>query len=511
LVATARPETRVARTSTAGRRYLTGALAGLALPFAFAPFDWFALAPLCYAALFLSWYGAAPRVAAGSGFCFGLGGFLFGIHWIYISVGVFSPAPTLLAIGLTVGLAAAMAVYPAIVGWVQARWCSNGGARVWLLVLPALFVLAEWLRGWLLTGFGWLSAGYSQTDSWLAGYAPVLGLHGVSLAVLLLAGVALTIALGSRRERMAALTAGAAIITAGAVLDGREFTQPKAGSLTAALVQGAVSQDMKWLPSQLPQTMSLYSELTSAAHGADLIVWPEAAIPQLYENMSRYLDDIERSAAAAGSTVMLGMLRAHPSTGTAQNAIFALGHPELVYVKRHLVPYGEYFPVPDFVKAWLRSLDLPTIDTVPGEAGQPPFALLGERIAITICYEDVFGAEQLHSLPEATLLVNVSNDAWFGESIAADQHLQIARMRALEAGRYLLRSTNTGITAVIDPHGNVVERLPQFEPGVLTASVRGFSGATPYANWGNAAVLVLCAGLLLGYAATTKFTMRPGT
>jgi apolipoprotein N-acyltransferase len=182
---------------------------------------------------------------------------------------------------------------------------------------------------------------------------------------------------------------------------------------------------------------------------------------------------------------MLGILRIHEPTRTPQNALYLLGNPDTVYVKRHLVPYGEYFPVPDFVRAWMRAMELPNIDVVAGDPDQPLLDLDGERIAVTICYEDVFGAEQLHFLPEATLLVNVSNDAWFGDSIAPHQHLQIARVRAAEAGRFMLRSTNTGVTAIIDPHGGVEATLPQFEPGVLEGTVRGYTGATPYARFGN--------------------------
>jgi apolipoprotein N-acyltransferase len=163
------------------------------------------------------------------------------------------------------------------------------------------------------------------------------------------------------------------------------------------------------------------------------------------------------------------------------------------------------------VRSWLRAMELPAVDTEPGEQGQLPLDVLGEQIAVTICYEDVFGAEQLHYFPAASLLVNVSNDAWFGDSIAAAQHLQIAQMRAAEAGRYLLRSTNTGLTAVIDPFGRVVARLPQFEAGVLKASVQGFTGQTPYARWGNYAVVLASLAVLAIQVAMTKLTIRPGT
>jgi apolipoprotein N-acyltransferase len=198
---------------------------------------------------------------------------------------------------------------------------------------------------------------------------------------------------------------------------------------------------------------------------------------------------------------MLGMLKYHPQG--AQNAVFTLGQSDSTYTKRHLVPYGEFFPMPDFLRPWIASMNLAFPDSQPGEAGQRPVDLLGERIAVTICYEDVFGAEQLHSFPEATLLVNVSNDGWFGDSIAPHQHLQIARMRSVEVRRWQLRSTNTGVTAVIDPFGEVSARLPQFEPGVLRAAVPGVTGTTPYIVWGNYAVLLLAAAVLGAHWAFT--------
>ncbi len=304
--------------------------------------------------------------------------------------------------------------------------------------------------------------------------------------------------LGTTRERAAAVALVVAIWAVGLSLRDHDFTQPKERALSIALVQGAITQDLKWKPEQLPGTLALYRGLTLENAGTDLIVWPEAAIPTLVEYVGDFLAGVRKAVAKSGTTVLLGTLRLPPNADTTdpsieefQNILVALTDPPQIYVKRHLVPFGEYFPVPDFIRSWMRLMNLPTGDAIPGADDQPPLDAAGERIAVTICYEDVFGAEQLHSLPDATLLVNVSNDAWFGDSIAPHQHMQIARVRAAEAGRYLLRATNTGVTGVIDQHGRVVATMPQFTTGVLKQTVRGYTGATPYARVGNYLVIVV--------------------
>lgn len=479
------------RPSSRTKALALAALAGGVLPLAFAPFHLWWLAPVSYAALFALWRRATPREAFQRGFVFGAAEFLLGVYWIYISVHEIGEAPIWIALLLMLGLVAVMAVYPALTGWIAARWLGTDRSWHWLGSLPALFVLMEWLRGWFLTGFGWLSPGYSQTESWLAGYAPVFGVLGVGWGVLLLAGVLLTLVSGSIRGRVAAAATALLLLGFGFIAERTAWTSARDREITVALAQANIVQTLKWDPAELPGILRQYRELTLEALGSDLIVWPEVAIPDYFEAQTRYFDEIESLTEAAGSRILASAWHYHEAG--AQNAVFALGSDNGIYVKRHLVPYGEYFPVPDFVRSWMRALGLPTIDTEPGGAGQSPIDLLGEHIAVTICYEDVFGAEQLHSFPEATLLVNVSNDAWFGESIALPQHLQIARMRAAEVRRWQLRATNTGFTVVIDPFGRVTDELTAFEPGVLKATVRGMDGTTPYILWGNWMVVLLAA------------------
>jgi apolipoprotein N-acyltransferase len=484
-------------------RCLASGVAGALLVLAFAPFELFFVAPLSFAAFFYLLRDARPRAAFLVGLCFGLGSFGFGVHWTYIAIHDFGGAPIVMAVLVSFALVLALSLFVAVACFCAARWLGTRGAMAWLVTLPATWVLAEWLRGWLFTGFGWLAAGYSQTGSWLMGYAPVLGLYGMTWAVLLCGGALLTLALGTSRERVAAAVTLAIVVGGGWAAHRHGWTVAKERPVTVALVQGAVAQDMKWRPELLPGIRDLYRGMTEPLAGTDLVVWPEAAIPDLYENNGRYLDAMQQWSEQHGSALLLGILRL-PETATSanetfQNVLIALTEPRVTYVKRHLVPFGEYFPVPSFIRGGLRLLDLPYTDGVPGAHDQPALDAAGERVAVTICYEDVFGGEQLHYLPDATLLVNVSNDAWFGHSIASHQHLQIAQVRAAEAGRYLLRSTNTGITAVIDPRGRVVETVPQFEVAVLEQTVRGYTGATPYARWGNVPVVV---GALLALLAS---------
>jgi apolipoprotein N-acyltransferase len=314
----------------------------------------------------------------------------------------------------------------------------------------------------------------------------------------------LTLVLGTLRERVLAAAAIAAVWLGGLAASTQSFTVPKERELDVALAQGNIAQELKYLPEQLPAMMTLYAELTKQGAGADIVIWPEAAIPTYIEYVDTYLEAVRRAAAEQGSTVLLGILRLAPGAESIeefQNVVISLTDERQLYIKRHLVPFGEYFPVPGFIRDWMRYMNLPTGDAIPGDPDQPPFDIAGEKLAITICYEDVFGAEQLHSLPEATLLVNVTNDAWFGDSIAPHQHLQIARVRAAEAGRYLLRAANTGVTAVINPHGKIVDSLPQFRTGLLEATVRGYTGSTPYARFGNWLVVILTlAALAVAYA-----------
>ncbi len=492
------------------RFFLTGTALWLALPagaalsLAFAPFDAWPLAWACPAYLFLLWQGATPKRAAQAGFAFTAGTYLAGTYWLYHSIHGIGQAPLLLTLFVMLALVAIMAAYTAFTGYALARWLAPPGGlgprlapvlRL-LLVFPAAWTLLEWFRGWFLSGFPWLALGYTHLDTPLAGFAPVGGVYAMSFAVALCAG-ALVVLLGEgMRARAAALALIAAVWLAGFVLARQTWTQPIDGPVSVAIVQGAVPQEMKWSAEQRDATIDLYRDLTRPHLGTDIILWPEAALPALAHELSEVLNREWTLASEQGSDLVLGQIRYDFDSQVYYNAVLALGDEPQWYAKRHLVPFAEFFPVPAWVRNWLRGMNLPYSGFRAGDSDQPALQAGGQKLAVTICYEDAYGSDQLRVLKDATLLVNVTNDAWFGDSTAAYQHLQISRTRALEAGRMLLRAANDGVSAIIGADGRIEATLPRFQPGVLTGNVQPRTGLTPYARGGNWPIVVTCLAIL---------------
>ncbi|MFZ9050006.1 MAG: apolipoprotein N-acyltransferase [Steroidobacteraceae bacterium] len=472
---------------------------GAACSLSFAPAGLYLLGTACIAGLFWTWESASARRAALYGFAWGVGLFLAGAYWIFTAVYVFGRAPAWLALLLLLGLVAIMAAWYALLGWAVVRLTPRSGPLRWLVVAPAAWVLVEWARGWVLSGFPWLQAGYAHIDSPLSGLAPVGGVHLVGLAAALTAGGVLAAILGTARQRASALLVLAVTWVVAAALQGRAWTAVAGDAMEVAVVQGAVPQDLKWDAAHRRQTLELYQGLNREALGARLIVWPEAALPMLADQAMPFLTSVWRESVRAGSHLMIGLLRYDANQDQVYNGLIALGDEDPAwYYKRRLVPFGEFFPVPATVRRWMRLMSLAYSDLTPGPASQPALRVAGQRVGVTICYEDAYGAEQLAVLDEATLLVNVTNNAWFGDSNAPHQQLQMARFRALEAGRYLVRATSNGISAVIGPEGGLRARAEQFVPVVLRAEVRPHTGLTPYARVGNGPILLLC---LLGLMA----------
>jgi apolipoprotein N-acyltransferase len=489
---------------TRGRWY--SALAGACLPLSFAPFDvWFLAAPI-FAALFYLWEGETPREAAWRGFWFGFSAFAAGTYWLYISIHVFGGAPVPVAAALMLGLFWLMAMYAALSGYLAARLTTLPGVFRWCFAWPAIFIVFEWFRVWMFTGFPWLTIGYGQIDGPFRNWAPLGGVHAVSLVTVMLGGVLLSLIRCQGRDRVVAGAACIMIFVATWALNDRTWTRVLPQLVRVSLVQGSIPQDRKWLPEQRLPTLALYRDLTFSLHKPDLVIWPEVAIPTMRVFVQDYLDDLGEWARERNMQIYLGILTVDEPTGRYRNSLIGVGRHDAAYHKRHLVPFGEFFPVPDFVRKWMRGAGLPNQDTVAGSYDQGPLPLGELLISPSICYEDAYGSEQLDFLPEAQLLINVSNDAWFGDSIAPHQHLQIARMRALEAGRPMLRATNTGITAIISSTGQIMRRLPQFETRVLSGAVKPRTGATPYVSMGNYPLLIVCLALIAaaGYLARRR-------
>jgi apolipoprotein N-acyltransferase len=471
---------------------------GAAVSLAFAPFGWWPLGILGTAYLFALWHDASPRRAAAAGFLFTAGTFLAGTYWLYHSVYEIGHAPIALTIFVIVAIAGVMGGYTALVGYVLTRWVRVQGALRWLVVLPAAIAVLEWFRGWFLSGFPWLALGYTQTDAPLAGFAPIVGVYGVSFTVTLTAGALVALLFGSSRTRIAAASTGVALWILGFALWDHEWTRPHGQPVTVAIVQGAVPQELKWDQAQFEATLELYRNLTASHLGAGIIVWPESALAAPVEMLGGFLGPQWDAAKRSGSTLVLGQLRRDPRRDVYYNAVLALGDGPQWYAKRRLVPLAEFFPVPEFIRNWLQGMDLPYSGFEAGGDSQPALDAAGQKLGVTICYEDAYASDQLAVLKDATLLVNVTNDAWFGDSTAAHQHLQISRMRALEAGRTMLRAANDGISAIIGPDGRVTSTLPRFQPGVLTGSVQPRVGLTPYARFGNWSVIAFSLAVLLG-------------
>jgi apolipoprotein N-acyltransferase len=443
-----------------------------------------------------------------------------GVSWVYVSLHDYGGMPMLVAAACTAAFCAYLALYPAAVALLMRRLNAPPASSL-LVLFPATWMLAEWLRGWILTGFPWLALGYSQVPgSPLVGYAPVLGVCGVSLATAAVAGAIALIAErawsrgrlpASRQAKAIAVEAplwlAAAALAAGLVLQSRQWTQPVGAPTSVALIQGNVAQELKWRPERARQTLELYLELTRSTR-AKLTLLPETALPMFNVDLPHgYLDQLAAHVGSAGGDLLTGVPE-YAGPGRYYNSVISVGvSPAQVYRKVHLVPFGDYFPLTWLFGWFMNLLDIPMSDFSHGSPEQKPIAVAGLKVAANICYEDVFAEEIVRQLPEATLLANFTNDAWWGRSLGSRQHLQIAQMRSLETGRFMLRATNTGVTAIIDPRGRIALVAPEFEVAVITGEVRGYTGATPYVRWGNTAA-VLIAGLMLAMGVLSRRAVR---
>ncbi|TMH02683.1 MAG: apolipoprotein N-acyltransferase [Betaproteobacteria bacterium] len=492
---------------------LAALLLGAATVFSFSPFGASLLPALTLAGLFALWRTSSPGRAFALGLAFGLGLFAVGVSWVYIALNTFGDMPALLAALGTAVFCAYLALFPALTGWITARTTAcDSIAR--LMVAAAAWTLSEWLRGWLFSGFGWLSVGYTQVATPLAGYAPIGGVLVPGLLLALTAAVLADAVTGvdANGRRLLASTVAVAIVWAsGYALTRVDWSHPVGEPTTVSLLQGNIGQDLKFEPSYREKTFAIYADLVAKSRGR-LIVLPESALPVFADEVPPEYVALLRSAAQHnGGDLLLGLFFFEPRASVDEddryyNSVVTVGTaaPQ-VYRKHHLVPFGETIPLKPVFGWFIRNvLAIPLADQTPGAAYQEPFVVAGQRLAVNICYEDAFGGELARRAADATLMVNVTNDAWYGHSLAAEQHDQIAAMRALETARPMLRATNTGITSIIDHHGVESSRLPWFTRGVLEGTIAGRQGVTPYVRFGDALVVALALLII----ATTLFLTR---
>ena len=484
---------------------LLAVAAGGVTTLALAPFDFWPLALFAVAAFYLGMRGLTPRQAFGRGWCYGFGLFGAGTSWIYVSIHTYGGASVLLAGLLMLAFIAAIALFFALPAWLWARWLRRNEALLAdALAFAALWLLQEAFRGWFLTGFPWLYSGYSQLDGPLAGLAPLGGVWLISFALALTA--ALLCNLHRLRARKSFLAAGVALLltpwVVGMALKDYAWTSPAGEPLKVAVFQGNIEQSMKWDPKQLSAQLELYRDMTFTSRQADLIVWPETAVPVLKENADGYLAMMGRFASDRGAALITGVpVRDRNERGENRyyNGITVTGQGDGLYYKQKLVPFGEYVPLQDLLRGLIAFFDLPMSDFARGPSDQALLQAKGHQIAPFICYEVVYPEFAAGLSARSDLLLTVSNDTWFGTSIGPLQHLQMAQMRALEAGRWMIRATNNGVTGLIDPFGRITAQVPQFQRAVLYGDVVPMQELTPYLRWRSWPLAVACL-LIFGWA-----------
>ena len=502
--AAAAPPDRVRRTSLpAWLVLLLAPAAGGLVTLSLAPFHLWPAAILACALYALLLASCSARQALWRGWLFGAGLFGSGASWVYVSIHVYGDAGVPLALALTVLFCAGLALLHTLQAWLYVRFLRPlpGGM---LLGFAALWVLGEWLRSWLLTGFPWLYLGYSQIDTWLAGWAPITGVFGLSFGVAF-SGSCLFLAWRGRQVAMLVSYGGllASLWIGGLMLRPIEWVAPASEApLRVALYQPNIPLEEKWRPGAYGGILRQYERALVPLLDRDLILWPESAIPRVYDQARGFLDPVAARVARGDGTLITGI----PTRNAEQqyfNSIIALGQGGGLYRKQRLVPFGEYVPLEQWLRGLIAFFDLPMSHFSAGEAGQPPLRAGNHRVAPLICYEVVYPGLAARSARDAELLVTISNDSWFGRSIGPLQHLQMARMRALENGRFMLRGTNNGVSAIIDHRGRIVARTEQFVETTLTGRAQVMLGHTPFTSFGStpllAALLLLLAAMSLLY------------
>lgn len=458
---------------------------------------------------------ASWRQAAAAGFSYGLGWFGFGISWVHVSIDQFGGLPLIASLGLMALLVAYLALFPALAALLSYKLRShqNQQLAISILTFAACWVLVEWLRSYLLTGFPWLSLGYSQTSAGLASYAPFFGETGITFIM-----AATAAALSRLYQHAPILPRVIPAILAALILSSAPLLEQFRGwhysgqTVSVVMVQGNIKQDLRWEPEQEWPTMLKYLDLTRPyLAAADIVIWPEAAIPQLEPLAEAFLDNLNRAAFYSKTALVTGILDYNLTTKQAWNNLIVLGNDTADasdgnyfyghsnrFSKHHLLPIGEFVPFENWLRALAPIFDLPMSSFSRGSYIQPNLLANDYHLLSAICFEIAFPRQiRANMSADTDFILTVSNDAWFGDSIGPHQHLQIAQMRAREFGKPVLRATNNGITATIDANGSIRQRLPQFQEAVLLDKVSLSSGNTLYSRLGDWPLYGLSMALLI--------------
>lgn len=470
-----------------------------ATPFTFAPYYHFWLMPLIFGA-FVRLIELRPRFAVSSAYLFALTAYSTQFYWIHTALHDISGLPNLYAVPLTFLLPAYLALYPALCFWLWKKFTLPRSIKTGL-ALPVLWTLTEFARERLLTGFGWGALGYSQivSDSPLAGFAPLGGIHMVTLATAFLGTWLVLASDGSIRPRkhLFPIILIAILITVGYTAQQTDFTRPDGSTRTVALLQGNVVQTLKWREDQVIPTIQKYYEQVGKTT-ADIVIMPETAIPVMRQNLpENILAQFAEQAQNNGSALAVGISQYTSDGSGYENAVINLtGYQENnpngipYYAKNHLVPFGEYKPLPFLTTPLYKMMDMPLSDFRKGGDNQPTLQMKDQKVAFNICYEDGFGDELITTAKDSTLLANISNMAWYGKSNAMYQQLQQSQARAMELGRYMVRATNTGATAIISPKGNIIAQAQPDTETILEGHIKGYTGETPYMKAGSSWPLI---------------------
>lgn len=459
-------------------------LAGAGLSFGFAPFTITALSFIAPAVLFWLCLQAKPARSFLVGLFFGLGFGSVGVSWVYISIHTYGNASPPLAIFITSLLIVTFSLYYAISMYLARRLFQNKSVFVQsVFVLPSFWLIFEVLRADLVTHFPWLLLGYTQQHSPLVSLTPIIGVYGLSLLTAMIAGA--LVVLSHQSDRMTPKLWALLIITfpmcTGWLFANKNWTVPVTSAMPISLIQGNIRQEMKWDSRYLNEILTIYKNETESVWKSRLIIWPEAAIPAFPEQVSSFSNMLDTEAKKHNATLVIGL--PIQKNNHFYNGLMIIGKDSGEYLKRRLVPFGEYLPYKFIFGALISKLEIPMADFTPGPVVQATLKIGQTTVAPFICYEIAFPMAVLHYAKNAQLLINISDDSWFGDSIALDQQIQMAQFRAMELGKPVLSSTNTGITAVINKQGKLIQSLPVDTQSTLSTEITPQDGDTPLAKW----------------------------